>query len=141
MPNYSYYKELAEEEEGSQGPATQAGESPAASWISRVEDPNSVVNQYGTEYSGAEAPAASARGTIQRPERNVDQWGNESPVESRTTKMLSSVYRTLSNWRQYLGGAPKPENSPYVNPQWGKENIRTVRDVMGQAPAKSVGMK
>jgi hypothetical protein len=71
----------------------------------------------------------------------VDQWGNELPVTAPPVTTLGSIYRTLSNWRSYLSGTPVAEKNPYVNPQWGKENIRTVRDVMGAGPARSVGMK
>jgi len=118
-----------------------ADENPAQRWIDSVEDPDSVVSQYGTTYS-EEGDIAKATGTIARPvRRNVDQWGNDIPEETPTVKTLGSVYKTLSNWRQYLGGATTSEKNPYVNPQWGKENIRTVRDVMGLAPARSVGMK
>lgn len=138
MANYDYYKSLEDEEGGSQQAAS--GENPAASWISRVEDPNSVVNQYGTDYGTAENPVV--RGKINPPvARNVDQWGNDLPEPTRAAKTLNSVYKTLSNWQEYLTGKGSSADNPYVNPQWGKENIRTVRDIMGVAPAKSIGMK
>lgn len=118
-----------------------ADENPAQRWIDSVEDPESVVSQYDTTYS-EEGDVARATGKINQPiKRNVDQWGNELPEETPTVKTLGSVYKTLSNWRNYLSGTPVAEKNPYVNPQWGKENIRTVRDVMGLAPTRSVGMK
>jgi hypothetical protein len=118
-----------------------ADENPAQRWIDSVEDPNSVVNQYDTTYSN-EGGVAMATGKINQPvKRNVDQWGNDIPDTAQSATTLSGVYKTLSNWQSYLTGKPTEKNSPYVNPQWGKENIRTVRDVMGLAPAKSVGMK
>jgi hypothetical protein len=113
-------------------------ENPAQRWIDSVEDPDSVVSQFGTTYS-AEGDVARATGVINRP--NVDQWGDPLPVESRTVRTLGSVYKTISDWKSYLSGTPIAEKNPYVNPQWGKENIRTVRDVMGAAPTRSVGMK